>query len=374
MSSDNWGALAMARFDAADWALSWPRDLFVEEGNRLLTTGQLIGRGNDVFETAQWAEEAELLLQEAFVGSEPVQEFRRLPRLGFLKELLKHAGDLPEEVALRPYWPKRQPTSPGTELTTPEVAMDRFVQIIADLEASGYFDQALPRGCVDDSSSEEVDASAILESHLGIGKLWPLSESRPTWDEDSFFGLIEVLYNLVARPRRRWWPEYGSEWHYSDFARQPGRLIYRWRVNRLLAASTIPYRLASSGEDEGRLVSVPSDQARAKLVETMAARGADDPVGHAVTLFRSRDASVQDRRSAVVTLAGVLEGRRSLLRKELLSKDERALFEIANGFGIRHQRADQQTDYDPAFLDWLFWWYLATVDLTDQMVARPAPE
>lgn len=359
--------------NSADWALSWPRELFLEEGTRLLTNGRLRGAGADEFQAQAWTEEVELLLEEAFAGQEAVQEYRQSPRFGFLAELLKHADELREEVARRPYWPKRQRAFPGTARTGPAMAMDGFVQIVAALEERGYFDQTFPRGCVDDRSSAEVDASAILESHLGIGKLWPLSESRPSWDEDSFFGLIEVLHDLVARPRRRWWHDYGSEWHYSDFARQPGRLLYRWRVNRLLEASTIPYRLASSGEDEGRLVSVPSDQARAELLETMAARGADDPVGHAATLFRSRDASVQDRRSAVVALAGVLEGRRSLLRNELLSKDERALFEIANGFGIRHQRADQQTDYDPVFLDWLFWWYLATVELTDQLVARPAP-
>ncbi len=364
--------LSADMFDGADWRLSWPRELFVEEGTRLLANGRLRGPGAGVLQTVNWAEEAELLLEEAFAGQEPLQEFRRSPRYSFLAELLKHADELREEVARRPYWPKRQQALPGAERTGAAPAMDGFVQVVAALEERGYFDQTFPRGCVDDLSSEEVDASAILEGHLGIGKLWPLSESRPNWDEDSFFGLIEVLHDLVARPRRRWWHDYGAEWHYSDFARQPGRLLYRWRVNRLLEASTIPYRLASSGEDEGRLVSVPSDQARAELLETMAILGANDPVGHAVSLFRSRDASVQSRRSAVVSLAGVLEERRSLLRSELLSEDERALFGIANRFGIRHQRADQRADYDPAFLDWLFWWYLATVELTDQLLARPA--
>jgi hypothetical protein len=72
---------------------------------------------------------------------------------------------------------------------------------------------------------------------------------------------------------------------------------------------------------------------------------------------------VEERRSAVITLAGLLEERRDLLRAELLTKDEGALFQIANAFAIRHQRADQRGDYDSAFLDWLFWWYLGTVEL-----------
>ena len=77
-----------------------------------------------------------------------------------------------------------------------------------------------------------------------------------------------------------------------------------------------------------------------------------------------------ERRSAVVTLAGVLERRRTLLKDELLKKDEGALFHIANEFDVRHRGKSQQSDYDPVFLDWLFWWYLATVELTDRLIAR----
>ncbi len=86
-----------------------------------------------------------------------------------------------------------------------------------------------------------------------------------------------------------------------------------------------------------------------------------DRVRHAIALFRSRTAGLEERRSAIIALAGILEERRGLLKAEVLTKDEGALFQIANGFAIRHQRADQRGDYDRAFLDRLFWWYLGTV-------------
>ena len=63
------------------------------------------------------------------------------------------------------------------------------------------------------------------------------------------------------------------------------------------------------------------------------------------------------------------EERRSLL-KEQLTPDEGALFEIANRFGIRHRRADQSTAYSPLFLDWIFYAYLSTVDLTDRLLSE----
>ena len=71
-----------------------------------------------------------------------------------------------------------------------------------------------------------------------------------------------------------------------------------------------------------------------------------------------------------MALARVLESRRPLLKRELLRKDEGALFNIANEFDVRHRTSKQQGDYDEVFLDWVFWWYLATVELTDRLVAR----
>lgn len=154
----------------------------------------------------------------------------------------------------------------------------------------------------------------------------------------------------------------------------PGNLhqiLYRWTVNRLLARHGIDLQLAKSGEDVGRLVHVPAD-GREDLVAAAVGRPSSDgnKVRHAVTMFRSRTADSEAKRSACIALAGVLESRRPLIKAELLSKDEGALFRIANEFAIRHQDAKQHPDYDEAYLDWLYWWYLATVELTDRLIAR----
>ena len=118
----------------------------------------------------------------------------------------------------------------------------------------------------------------------------------------------------------------------------------------------------------------PRLTAREELVAAAVHRpGPDgDETRHAVALFRARDAGVEHKRSACTTLARVLESRRRLLKAELFRKDEGALFQIANEFDLRHRGADQHTDYDAAYLDWIFWWYLATVELTDQLLNRQA--
>jgi hypothetical protein len=95
-----------------------------------------------------------------------------------------------------------------------------------------------------------------------------------------------------------------------------------------------------------------------------------DEVRHAVALFRNRKRDRESLRSAVVTLAGILERHRSKLKADLLSKDEGALFEIANKFDLRHRDASQKGDYDDAHMEWIFHWYLATVALLGRLVGR----
>ncbi len=70
----------------------------------------------------------------------------------------------------------------------------------------------------------------------------------------------------------------------------------------------------------------------------------------------------------------MLEDRRALLKKELFRSDEGALFRIANDFDLRHQNDEQHTDYAPAFRGWVFWCYLATIELSDRLLNRQAAQ
>ncbi len=54
-------------------------------------------------------------------------------------------------------------------------------------------------------------------------------------------------------------------------------------------------------------------------------------------MFRSRAADREEKRSAVLALARVLEDRRQLIEDQLDGKDEGALFRIANEFDLRHR-------------------------------------
>lgn len=357
--------------DVADYELAWPPDVFAAEAGRLLTRPRL---------SRPWID---LLLREAFRDENAAEDLpsladenpwgtdlpSRTPR-EVLAELAGMAHQLRRSSAPRPYWPQRQARQPPDSLD-PSGARRAFVGVVAELERHGYLEQVFPRPCVDDQDEPEPDPAVELEKRLGIAGLWPLMPDQ--WDDGTFYGLIEVYHDLVSRPRERLYHDYGScGWHYNHFSVTAGREVYRWKVNEVLQAGGIGYRLADSGEDQGRLVATFDDGRSALLAEAISHDQPDTVtrVQHAIALFRKRDATAEDKRSALVALAGILEERRQLVKAELGSADEGALFHIANKFAIRHQNKDQQGDYDPAFQDWIFWWYLATVELTDRVIRR----
>jgi hypothetical protein len=379
-----------------DFELLWPSELFRAEAAALLRLPAPV--------TGSWSDLAELLLREAFAGEVAAEGLRAaswsdLPQLitaeltvaagaaetsarEYLHGLAAVADRLLRHRPLRRYWgTPRIPPGPVLPGERHRALARDWAALVTELRAAGYLDRAAPRPCVDDDPPGlEPDERLTQESRERLGRpgLWPLHPE--VWDADTLYGLVEVVHDLVARPRARRWHDFADcGWHYSSFALRPGRAVYRWRANQLLARHHTGLQLADSGEDEGRLVHAPGDD-RDRLIVRALATPADadrDAVHHAVALFRGRQAGREEKRSAVVALARLLEDRRPLLAASLVKKDEGALFRLANEFDLRHRGAtthgrEQHGDYDDAYLDWVFWWYLATIELTDRLLARQA--
>jgi hypothetical protein len=375
-------------YDSPDYQLSWPKEVFLGEAQTLLG---YTGPG--------WTDRARLLLEEAFAGQGPAEDlntasWQDLPAAlnswgsgnGGEDAQRRAVAVLVRDVALfreatrpRPYYAARQGRDlknvPDlTETSGLPLLRRSWPALVEQFRNSGYLANVAPDPCVDDSDPPppvDVALRDAIQERTGIAGLWPMRLEE--WDDDLLLTMIEVVHDLVARPRARSWHDYGRcGWHYSSFALAPGQQLYRARTNRLLATVGIGLTLAELGEDTGRLVTTPTDD-RAELVRRSLStpKPADRrTVEHAVALFRSRGATVEERRSAAFNLASLLEERRVLLKTELLSKDEGALFQIANQFAVRHRNAAQQDDYDPVFLEWIFWLFLATVELTDRLLAR----
>lgn len=388
--------------DLADVTLDWPPELFMMVARRLRgrprgysreEVGWLLEEAvHDHMGLALYDEIAEFMPADSpeaaeLAGSWIAGAAGALATMAQPKLVNRLISDLARRPRFEPprYWSSRQLTAPPVApLALPELVA-AFAALVEKLNASGYFDEAFSSSCPDTPHDPAEVAQDRLAQVLGTEvRLWPpggLYETKThvvtvgwDWGESILLDLVEALDDLVARPRRRSWHTTHDGWDFSDFDRTAGRAVYRWQVNELLARSEVGLTLATGGEEDGHLVHVTSDPRdqlvdQAKQTPHTAEAGT---VEHAIALFRARSAGRDEKRSAVVALAGILESRRGLLKAELVSKDEGALFHIANRFDLRHRDAKQLADYDDVFLDWVFWWYLATIELTDRIQARRA--
>lgn len=378
--------------EASELRLVWPPELFAAEARMLLTASPHDDEalGSLMAEAFHGGRGYKLLLERTstwrpvpFSIEDMTPPWQGSRRVALVESLAARAGDLPRYEAPRYYRSRRAPLSELRRLALTEVKA-AYADAVIELESLGYFDDAFGSTCVDADGDPGAQGQRKLSQLLMLDlPMWPLQrDGAPTgveqgWSEEDLCDVVEALHDLIARPRRRSWHDYGEEWDYSDSSRASGQAVYRWKVNEILERSELPVRLAAEGEDAGRLVHVTGDD-RDRLMQR--ALTAPDPVdrdavGHAVALFRARGAGREERRSAVLALARVLEDRRPLLIDELYSKDEGALFTIANEFDVRHRGVRgggkrQHADYDDAFLEWFFWWYLATIELTDRILAR----
>ena len=292
----------------------------------------------------------------------------------WLADLASAAVNLPQQQPPQPYYSQRESNSAGAS----EVAPSRRVRLLVEeFHDTHYFAETFGYECVDaeilgyaraggdgnDSSPEQE-----LERRVGKPHLW--SNKPEDWTKSDLCDFIEVFHDLAARPTKGWVHQHnGCGWHPEVFSQRSGQAVYRGRMNQLLDKSSFELRLAETGEDTGRMVQRAPNELGEMIDDALSERtSTDDPVAHAVALFRKRDGGRQDRRSAVVALAGVLEERRKLLKDRLLSKDEQALFYVANQFDLRHRNAKQYQDYGTEYLEWIFYWYLATMHLTDRLL------
>ena len=285
--------------------------------------------------------------------------------VGWLAGLASTAVNLPQQQPPRPYYSQRESDSAGAS----EVALSRRVHLLVqEFHDTHYFAEAFGYECFDAYDESESSPERELERRVGKPHLW--SNKPEDWTKSDLCDFIEVFHDLAARPTKGWVHQHnGCGWHPEAFSQRSGQAVYRGRMNQLLDKSSFELRLAETGEDTGRMVLRAPDELGRLVNDTLGEHtSTDDPVAHAVALFRHRDGDRQDRRSAILALAGVLEERRELLKDRLRSKDEQVLFEIANRFGIRHQDTDQYQDYGTEYLEWIFYWYLATVHLTDQLL------
>jgi acyl-CoA synthetase (AMP-forming)/AMP-acid ligase II len=95
------------------------------------------------------------------------------------------------------------------------------------------------------------------------------------------------------------------------------------------------------------------------------------------TYCRNRRLSLSEKKEAIRELADVFEWRKKTkgLTAVLDKKDESAIFDIANNFGIRHNNPKQKTNYDSGiWYSWMFHFYLATYHAVVRLLLKKEKE
>ena len=289
--------------------------------------------------------------------------------LDWLQRLSLSAKDLPLDSGPRPYWSQRQGRAKASVRTDLATTVRR-VRVAADqLTRELWFAQTLGFECVDGNGEADTTLALEMDRRLGKPHLTDLGDNH--WSEDDLCDFIEVLHDLAARPTRTWYHSYGDCGdHPIDFHRTSGQALYRWKINQILEQSSLGLRLATSGDDAGCMVrTLPA--AVEELVEELVdvAVTADPHVPHAISLYRTRGGTREDKKAAVVELGGYIEQHRDVFTAHVTKAAADPLFELLNKFALRHRRADQVDGYPDEVLDWAFHWALATVHLVQQLIA-----
>ncbi|HWJ64590.1 MAG TPA: hypothetical protein VNS19_21635 [Acidimicrobiales bacterium] len=368
-----------------EYALRWPPHLFAEEMSRLVAAAKA-GSWDD-----SWDEQVETLLRQAFAGGEPAREFRELldiptkstgrydgeepsdAAIAWLSDLVAIAEQLPSVQHPRPYWSQRTTTTDaGPEVLGLAEVAERFRKLVDQLETDRYFSRSIGYECVDGHGGEVGSIDDKLGELIGKADLW--STPTTSWTLDDLCDAIEVLHDLAARPTAEYFHNYfDCGWHLKKWSIASGRRLYTWQVNALLESSDLGLRLADTGEDTGRVVELAPSPLEPLVSDVLDVRDASgDEVAHAIAMFRRRGADRNDQRLAIIELARVLESRRPFIKQVLNSKDEGVLFGLANSFDLRHNDHKQKPAYGDEFLPWIFYYYLATLQLTDDLSARGA--
>lgn len=192
--------------------------------------------------------------------------------------------------------------------------------------------------------------------------------------EDQLFDLIEYFHRHISQGIDSYAAFHSYSdcgWHFQEFDPAPAQALFRQRINRTLMNYRGGFQINKDGQIEHS-----ADEGLDQLID--AALPTKDPdiakrVSGAIALYRNRGRTEEDLRLAVRELFDVLEKLRPEMKAEMLSKDEGALFNIANNFTIRHLNEQQKGDYDSAIWhQWVFYVNLSTIHVITRLVNRKA--
>lgn len=195
---------------------------------------------------------------------------------------------------------------------------------------------------------------------------FPITElDKRNLTEDQIFDTVEFLYDHVSKPGALEPMISETGWRYEDygsFDEKAGRDEFRKKVNVFLA----DYKSGFELTEEGQILALGSHGTQYILnaeIIPYDEKNVDKKVINAIIKWRNRHLSLVEKKEAIRELADVFEWLKKTKKLSTVmdSKDESAIFDIANNFAIRHHNPKQKSNYDEnIWYSWIFHFYLAT--------------
>ena len=158
----------------------------------------------------------------------------------------------------------------------------------------------------------------------------------------------------------------------TGYEEDAGKEEFRDRANIFLADYKTGFELTK----DGTILALGTDGLQHILdaeIIPFDEKNVDSKVRNAIAKWRNRHLSLSDKKEAIRELADIFEWLKKTKKLETVMdrKDESAIFEIANHFGIRHHDPKQKTNYDPIiWYSWIFHFYLATYHAAIRLLTR----
>lgn len=201
-------------------------------------------------------------------------------------------------------------------------------------------------------------AEVYFATRLQSKEIWPIGQYLGDYDEATLFTVIEILYDHIGIYNYET-DEFESELPKREFSEQ---------INNILRAYDKGYYLEPTN---GFIMKIPNGA----LCEQLKYDGFDLPssiyeqLATATEMYYRFDANQEQKKKAINILADILENEREEV-KELLNVEyeipkndhDKLIFGIVNGFNIRHNRADQKSDYSKEiWYDWMMQYYTSVI-------------
>lgn len=244
---------------------------------------------------------------------------------------------------------------------------DYFYQIYEYFRKKGYLEIAFRgRGYIDNEGKYINQIAPLLApspeifflNHLNSRQIIPIEDNYQNYSEEELFTIIEVIYDKIGT----------YNFSTMSFEQNEAKEEFVYYINNILKLYSDGYMIE---KNNGYIMRIPNKSLINLLEDTLIIQDETvlDKLNNAMEKYYRFNSTLEDKKSSILILAGILEplreelkvifGERMGIRKNV---HDSLIFEIVNKYDIRHNEKFQKDDYNkPIWYDWMMQYYTSVI-------------